>query len=74
MRRLSVSRLKNTIQVVLVAVTLLLAVGTPASARTVAGRARAAQISETESYRMMPTTSLWRWLMKRFSRYAMAAN
>jgi hypothetical protein len=72
MRRLAVSRLKTAVQIALIAVVMLMAAGTPAAARTAAGRQQhATQVTRYEQYRL---TTLWRWLMKNLSRYAMAAN
>ena len=64
------SRIKTTIQTVLVAATLLLAAGTPAAARGAEGRAEV-RITKQEQ-RKLP--ALMRWLKIRLSRYAMAAN
>jgi hypothetical protein len=64
-----VSRHK-TIQIVLVAATLLLAAGTPAAARGVDGHARA-RVTKQEQHR---TPTFMRWLKMQLKRYAMAAN
>ena len=65
------SRHKTTIEIVLVAVMLLLATGTPAAARdTVEGRART-RVTRQEQH---DAPSLWRWLKAKLTRYAMAAN
>ena len=64
------SRIKTTIQAVLVAATLLLAAGTPAAARGAEGQAEV-RITKQEQ-RKLP--ALMRWLKIRLSRYAMAAN
>lgn len=69
MWRSSVSRHK-TIQIVLVAATLLLAAGTPAAARGVDGRAKA-RVTKQEQHR---TPTFMRWLKMQLKRYAMAAN
>ena len=69
MWRSSVSRNK-TIQIVLVAATLLLAAGTPAAARGVDGRAKA-RVMKQERH---TTPSLMRWLKGQLKRYAMAAT
>ena len=70
MWRSSVSRHKTTIQIVLVAATLLLAAGTPAAARGVEGRAKA-RVTKQEQYK---APSFLRWLQVQLKRYAMAAN
>jgi hypothetical protein len=64
-----VSRHK-TIQIVLVAATLLLAAGTPAAARGVDGRAKI-RVTKQEQHRM---PSFMRWIKWQLKRYAMAAN
>lgn len=64
------TRHKTTIQTLLVAAVLLLAAGTPAQARNVAGRTT----QEVTRYEKHQAPTLWRWLVKRLSRYAMAAN
>jgi hypothetical protein len=53
-----------------VAATLLLAVGTPAAARGVEGRAKA-RVTKQEQHRM---PSFMRWFKGQLKRYAMAAN
>ena len=73
MWRSSVSRHKTTIQIVLVAAALLLAVGTPAQARGVAGRNQA-QIVKNERFETAPLSSFWQWVKVTLKRYAMAAN
>lgn len=64
------SRFKTTVRWALVAVVMGLAAGTPAAARTTAARDQA-HIGRQEK---QSQPSVWRSLVKRFSRYAMAAN
>ena len=64
------SRFKTIIRIALVASVMLFAAGVPASARTVAERTQA-EITKQEQHRL-PT--FWHWMLKKLSRYAMAAN
>jgi hypothetical protein len=68
-----VSRYKTTVMV-LVAAMMMLAAGTPASAKTAAGQARTD--ASTEVVRKQTVLPKWlHWItMKLKSRYAMAAN
>jgi hypothetical protein len=71
MRRLDVSRHKSKIQMFVVVMVLLTAVAAPVQARTTAGRAQ----PRVTKYEKKPSLPSWfRWMVKRLSRYAMAAN
>ena len=70
MWRSSVSRHKSSIQIVLVAATLLLAAGTPAAARGAEGRAKA-RVTKQEQHK---APSFLRWMQAQLKRYAMPAN
>ena len=60
----------KTIEIVLVAATVLLAAGTPAAARGVDRHAKT-RVTKQEH---PPAPSLMRWLKGQLKRYAMAAN
>ncbi len=64
------NRHQNTVKVFLIAVVMLMAAGTPARAETKAGRDRAQIRNQTT----VKFTTSWMRFMKRFTRYAMAAN
>jgi hypothetical protein len=66
-----VSRHKTTVQIVMVAATLLLIAGTPAAARGVVEGHAKPRVTRQEQP-VMP--AMWRWLRVHFKRYAMAAN
>jgi hypothetical protein len=72
----SVSRFKNTIQIGLVAVVLMLAAGTPAHAKVVVRHDRP-QINSSSAPRSSVRPSFFKRFsaqLKRLTRYAMAAN
>ena len=63
-------RYKTKFQVLLVATVLLVAASAPVQARTVAGREQ----TRVTRYEKKSIPAFFRWMAKRFSRYAMAAN
>lgn len=60
-----------TIRIVLVAILMMVAGSVTADARTTAEHYKQAQITRSER---QPRMTLRRWIAKRLSRYAMAAN